>query len=256
MNRLLLAGLLGVTGTAMVAVLVTARQPLQNDSPAADITMPERSAPPPALAGSAAAPPVPAGAERLEPIAYTLVTTWRATAGAERSTTQRITRARDRAHVVLDGGGQEWLFERNPVHPDRVSGYLIDHAAREIRVQHDSDLRNSLRIRGWADVLLMRFDPGAVARLRDTGERRQVEGVRFHRFVASEEPVAGVTEVWWSQELLLPLAWTTRESDTVTVKTRVEHLSRDVDRGLLADPSTRFPGYEWLDATDARDHRS
>lgn len=250
----MLAALLGVAGIATVAVLVTARQATTGEGPGAEITLPERSAPDPPDA--APIPAVPACADAIDPIAYTLVTTWQGGPAGRRTTEQHVTRTRTHAHLVLDGGRQEWLFERNPVHPDRVVGYLIDHDAREIHVHHDSDLRNTLRLRGWADVLMMRFDPRVLATLRETGEQRTVAGAEFRRFVAAPDAGLGVVEVWWSEALLLPLATRSRESGSLTVEATVKRLSKEIDPAVIDDPAVRFPAYEVLDASDVRDHRS
>ncbi|MGE3884969.1 MAG: hypothetical protein AB7H81_00920 [Vicinamibacterales bacterium] len=254
MNRFVLAALLGVAGIATVAAVVTTRQAATDEGPAVAIILPERSAPDPPDA--APVPAVPANADAIDPIAYTLVTTWQGGPAGKRTTEQDVTRTRTRAHLVLDGGRREWLFERNPVHPDRVAGYLIDHDAKEIHVHHDSDLRSTLHIRGWADVVMMRFDPKVLSSLRETGERRTVAGAEFRRFVAGPDAGMGVVEVWWSEALLLPLASTSRESGSVTVDAMVERLSNEIDSAVLADPAVRFPAYEVLDASDARDHRS
>lgn len=48
---------------------------------------------------------------------------------------------------------REWLFERNTLDPRRVSATLVDHASRVVIVYEESDVRNLLRLNGWADVL-------------------------------------------------------------------------------------------------------
>ncbi len=167
---------------------------------------------------------------------------------------QRVTRTADRVHLVLEGGQREWLFTRNPVFPDRVSGELIDHGSRRIEQYDESDLRRHLLFRGWADVLAMRADPEQVLSLADTGEQRTVAGVTFHRYRGGEA-ATGLVEAWWSPSLLLALEQTTRESPTRSVTTRVVALTREVDTSVLASPAARFPAYERIDAADGNDHR-
>jgi len=252
-NRLALAGLLGLAGIATVAVLVGARQPAGTGGADAAFVLPDRSSPPPPP--PSAVPAVPAAAEHLAPITYTLVTTWDGMAGGGRRIEQRITRSRDRALLIVDAGAREWFFERNPVHPDRVSGWLVDHEARRILAHDESSLRTMLRIRGWIDVLTMRFDPTALNALADTGTRRTVAGETFRLFRASGQSPTGIVEVWWSDGLLLPLELVTRESADVTATARVLGLSTEVDASALASPQQRFPEYRLMEAVDAGEHR-
>ncbi len=155
--------------------------------------------------------------------------------------------------MALEGGRQEWLFVQNAVYRDRVSGYLIDHSARHIRLYEESALRSLMRIRGWSDVLMLRFDPAALSALRDTGERRNAGGSTFARYIATESTGDGVVEVWWSETLLLPLSLTVREAGS-TVTSVVSHLTSDADAAPLTDPAVRFPPYDSVDAADAPDH--
>jgi hypothetical protein len=247
--RSLLAGVLGLTLVATMAALLTARQPAgDGPSPAIDTEPVRTSAPAPVAAAPA---PVPPEAEALQPVAFTLVTTWTGGADGPRTVKQHVTRARDRVHLVLDEGRREWHFERNPVYPERVSGALVDHAAREILAHSESDLRSRLGIRGWADVLMIRFDRRSLAELRDTGERQAVEGVAAAHYVAPDSGRIGIADLWWSQEWLLPLSVTTRESKTVIATARVLRLSSTVDPVLLIDPAQRYPAYRVVDLSDA-----
>jgi hypothetical protein len=252
-NRLVLAGLLGLAAIVTGAMLVTARQPAGLGDTDAAFVLPDRSSPPPPPAPTV--PAVPAAAESLAPITYTLVTTWDGVAGGRRRIEQQVTRTRDRALLIVDDGTREWYFERNPVHPGRVSGWLVDHEARRILAHDESSLRTMLRIRGWIDVLTMRFDPAALEGLADTGTERTVAGETFHLFRASPQPPTGVVEVWWSDGLQLPLELVTRESADVTATARVLGLTTDVDMSVLASPQQRFPGYRVMDAVDAGEHR-
>ena len=201
--------------------------------------MPDRNAPdPPPIAQP---PAVPAHAASLPPGTFVLTTT-RFDARGKRTTTQTITRTHDRVRLAIDGGRQEWLFVQNAVYRDRVSGYLIDHSARQILLYEESALRSLMRIRGWSDVLTLRFDPAVLSALRDTGERRQAGGSTFARFVATESTGDGVVEVWWSEALLLPLSLTVREDGT-TVTSVVEHMTNEAEGSLLTAPALRFPQY-------------
>jgi len=251
-NRFVLAGL-GLALVAAVAAIVTARQPAgMGDLEVAFVPPTRTSLSPPT---PDPVPRVPAAAEEIVPIAYTLTTTWEGAAGSRPPVVQHVTRARDRVHVLVNGGRHEWVFERNPVYQDRVSAWQVDHAAREIRAHQETDLRNSLHIRGWIDVLTMRFDLATLGSLRDTGERRQVAGATFHRFRSYQSREPGVVETWWSPEWLLPLELVTRESGAVTATARIHDLSRNIDVSLLSSPAQRFPAYAAVDLVDAGEHR-
>lgn len=108
-------------------------------------------------------------------------------------------------------------------------------------------------IRGWADVLTMRFDPAILRALRDTGERRQIAGATAARFLSTDSTHNGVVEAWWSEELLLPFSVTARQAGA-TVTAVVEGLTTEIDASLLADPVKRFPQYKSEDVADAHDH--
>lgn len=84
------------------------------------------------------------------------------------------------------------------------------------------DLRNMLRLNGWADVLMLGFDAGAVSRLTPTDQSRTMAEIRFVKYGAA-----------------------TRVS--------VERLSAGVNAAVLRSPLARFPEYkvvnlaEWLE---------
>lgn len=196
--------------------------------------------------------PVPASAATLPSLTFVLETTRVDPRGTHR-TTQTITRTPNRIRVELPGGRQEWVFVRNLVYGDRASAYLIDHDAREIRFHDEGPLRSRLGIHGWMDVLTIRFDPGVLASLRQTGERRDAGGAPALRFVAREPREDGIAEVWWSDELLLPLSVTRRLGGAETTSV-VARLSRTEKPILLADPGAMFPEYKDVDAADAGDH--
>ena len=103
------------------------------------------------------------------------------------------------------------------------------------------------------DVLTLRFDRSVLAKLRDTGERRIIGETTFTRYVARDLPAGVVQEVWWSDELLLPLSVTIRRSRTTTTSI-VKGLAYTADAVVLMDPMSRFPNYKVLDPADASDH--
>ena len=62
-----------------------------------------------------------------------------------------VLRTRDRILVKTDQ--REWLFERNPVDPRRVTAKVVDHAGKLVVGYEESDVRNLLGLNGWAEVL-------------------------------------------------------------------------------------------------------
>ena len=99
-------------------------------------------------------PNLPEGAEGIAPLTIQAIVRRHTTSGASETLRQTISRTADRIHLAADNG-REWLFERNPRDPRRVSAALIEHASQAIVRYEESDLRMTLGIRGWADVLAL-----------------------------------------------------------------------------------------------------
>jgi hypothetical protein len=199
-------------------------------------------------------PALLAGVDAVPAMTLALVTTWTGRDGEARRTAQTVLRTKDRVLLAAKGDRSEWLFERNPLDPRRVTGYRIDHATKQVLVHDEAALRHRLGLRGWIDVLTLRFDPGALAALQATGERRTAGGAEFARYVARAAD-ARIAEVWWSQQLLLPLQLTTSGAEGSSTSS-IEAFEAAVDAARLADPRLRLPGYDVLDVTDAADRRS
>ena len=77
--------------------------------------------------------------------------------GTTRRLRQEVSRSRTRVHLSRSDN-TEWLFVQNPVDPRRVSGVLIRHADKVVIAYEESDLRNWMGIRGWADIIRMAQD--------------------------------------------------------------------------------------------------
>ena len=101
---------------------------------------------------------LPPDADRIAPQRLEIVRRIHAAAGGPEPRRETITRTVDRIH--LSSGGREWLFQRNVRDPRRVSGTLVDHAARAVVFHDESDLRNRIGMNGWADALSLGFTPG------------------------------------------------------------------------------------------------
>ena len=110
----------------------------------------------------AALPELPSDADRIAPETLDIVARDQRIEAGQQGLKERITRTVDRIH--LSSNGREWLFERNPRDPRRVSGTLIDHAAKALIFHDESDLRNMLGMGGWADALKLGSEPGFAVR--------------------------------------------------------------------------------------------
>lgn len=192
-------------------------------------------------------PELPPAADFVKPLTFDVVVRRQGQKGPAHTVRQTVSRARDRIHMAL--GDREWLFQRNPVDPRRVSGQIIDHAKRAIVLHEESDLRNMLGLNGWADVLLLGLDMKALNRLQPTTQTRLLAGIRFVKH-AAPVPDAAMPDVWWSPEQALPSAFTL---DAGAAHVSIERLRPGVDSNLLRAPSDRFPAHrvfdlaEWLE---------
>lgn len=206
--------------------------------------------------GIAEPPPLPEGADALPSIRFSVTTTW-VTAEGRRRSVQRVTRTTDRIHLLMEGTPKEWLLERNPVDRRRVSGYLIDHQSRQILAHQETDLRGEQHLRGWADAVMMRFDPSALPALQRTSHTDVVFGATFTRHVAPDRAGDGVLDVWWSDALLLPLRLTIRERGVIVTSAvdAIQRAEHPETVAVLSDPRARFSNYEVLDVSDSRERR-
>lgn len=210
-----------------------------------DLTVPVMPARRLVAAAPTAPPPLPPGADRVSPLTLEL----RLTTGAgKRAHTrgQTVTRAFDRVHVAT-ATGVEWLFERNPVDPRRVSASAVHHAEKAIVVYSESELRMALGIPGWAHVLTMGVDAPSVT---ETASRqaRTMAGMQFTRTTGAG--AGGPGRLWWNADQLLPLEYGAADGSTSLAVVRI---TAGADPTRLAAPEARFPGYrvvalaDWLE---------
>lgn len=236
-----------IVAAGSTALLLTGTRPTPAEAPTVPVQPAARAAAAPL---SAAPPPVPAAAEQLTPVAIVV----RSGVRGRLATTQTVTRTRDRVRLVIADERKEWLFVRNPVAHDRVSGYLIDHRARQIVEYDDTALLAREGLRGWADVITMRFDPRLLPTLQETGKVERRHGAEFRQFISRAPDDPGVVEVWWSQAQLLPLRLVVREGRAL-LSAEIVDIEPMSDAATLEMPARRFPAYASLDVADASDHR-
>jgi len=219
----------------------------QTDDDTVSITLPTRRAPD---APPPPPPALPAAADQVVPLTLDVVTSRLDADGAERTSRQRIVRTRDRIHMLI--AGREWLFERNPVDPRRVFGYMVDSKTTSIVAHEESDLRNRMGISGWASLLMLGFGEEQLSLLRRTDESRDIGGIRFVRYVAPADRASRL-DVWWSDEHALASGFLTSDGDAAT-RIDIAQVDRAIDTELLRRPSERFPTYAAKDLADWLEH--
>ncbi|MEO1006963.1 MAG: hypothetical protein AAFX79_00165 [Planctomycetota bacterium] len=163
----------------------------------------------------------PAAAEDLPTLRFRVIRTLESTGADPRagaSTEDLVTRSSEAVSMQPAAGGEAWLFTRNTAFPSRSIGYAIDLERRLILEHEDTDLRSRGIVRDWLDVLVLGFDLAWLDRCRPTGEATSVSGYEFRRYLHEPTDTGELTcEVWWSEELLLPLEVTlSRTADGAT----------------------------------------
>ncbi len=161
---------------------------------------------------------------------------------------QTITRTAERIHVAREDG-REWLFERNPVDPRRVSAMAVEHASREVVLYAESDLRMMMGIRGWADVLALGFDQERLAHYTPTAITRTIDGVRFTQYAVPSGGQAADADIWWNGEQQLATGFAVADR-AGTSRFLLEGISPGIDAERLQPPMTRFPKYKVINVAD------
>ena len=128
---------------AVVATLVAARRDALSETREypSPVAPPRTSAPPPAVPDP---PALPAGADALLPLRFTVTTTW-ADAKGMRRTVQQVTRTRERVHLLMEGTRKEFMRARLQPKAGAVAPRLVRRCA---------DVR---RIPGNRPSVLMRY---------------------------------------------------------------------------------------------------
>jgi hypothetical protein len=194
----------------------------------------------------AAPPALPEAAEKVTPL--TLETLVRRQAGTRvESIRQTVTRTADRVHTA-SSDGREWLFERNTRDRRRAFGTLIDHASRTLVLYDESELRNMLGIRGWAQVLSLGFDHELLEGLEKKTASRTIDTVRVVRHATDRKDVE-LREVWWSETHFLPGGFTSVQG-AASLQFSVQRIRTGVDATLLRPAGERFPSHQMIDLAD------
>jgi hypothetical protein len=192
-------------------------------------------------------PALPAGANSVTPATLDIVIRRDTPPRGAHALRQTASRTLERIHIA-GNDRREWLFERNPVDPRRVSATLVEHASQTIIVYEESDLRRMLGIRGWADVLSFGFDSQLLSAYERSEDMRTIGGIRFARYTSAGTR-APVDDVWWSDEQALPSRFSIADTTGVT-RFAVERARAGADAALLRPASVRFPTYRVLELAD------
>lgn len=222
---------------------IAAQSSIEASSP---LTIPKRRP----VEGAPTTPPaLPASADSVAAATLDFVVTRKAAGARASNLRHTVSRTVDRMHLTASDR-REWLFERNPVDPRRVSATLVEHAGKAVIVYGETDLRMALGIRGWADVLAFGFDSEMLGGYKKTAEVRTLAGIRFARYVATPKPEAGAgTDVWWSHEQALPSQFAITDGG-VSTRFTLERVRPGTDPKVLQPAQSRFPGYRVVDYAD------
>jgi hypothetical protein len=240
---------LGFPALAASAIIVgfVSAPALPQTEKAADgwvLTVPKRRA---ADAPPAVPPPLPPAAESITPTTIEIAVRRGPTSRGSKALRQTVARTSERIHLTGEDR-REWLFERNPVDPRRVSATMTEHPSKTIVLYGESDLRMSLGIRGWADVLALGFNSQLLAGYKRTQDVRTLGGIRFARHTNATKS-AESREVWWSDEQVLASSFEIHDG-TGVARFSVERARPGVDSALLRPPQERFPTYRTVDVGD------
>lgn len=192
----------------------------------------------------------------LPPVAVELAT-WsedeQGLSSAQRPARLALVRFRDVVHLTSPHGGDEWLFHRNRVATDEVSGERVDHGSRYVIDYTDGELASENVLDGWARLAQLFVAPEELDALAPTGERTTYAGHAFERLARTDAaPVGALVEVEWSAELGLPrrVVWQAAHGTRVQELTALREAS-DADRPAAF--AARWPEYDRKDLSDWRE---
>lgn len=164
-----------------------------------------------------------------------------------------LLRSADRIGLTWTDSDEAWLFERNPMAPDELTGVRIDHTSGLLVDYTDSDLYSEGVIDGWAQLAQAFIAPEELDGLRPTGEQRSALGTTFERLVAAGEVNAGsILELDWNAELALPLRVVRQASSGTRVQELVA-LDLEPDLAELGRFAGRWPAYDRKELSDWRE---
>ncbi|HVS18985.1 MAG TPA: hypothetical protein VMT18_10330 [Planctomycetota bacterium] len=164
-----------------------------------------------------------------------------------------LVRFPDLVHLSAPDGGDEWLFHRNRVARDEVSGERADHASHFVIDYTDSELAAENVLDGWARLAQLFVAPEELDRLAPTGERTHFAGHDFERRVRAGEAAEGeVVEVEWSETLGLPrrIVWRARQGLRAQELVALRPATQ-ADRPAAF--AARWPDYDRKDLSDWRE---
>jgi hypothetical protein len=114
--------------------------------------------------------------------------------------------ARSETLLRVRGGGEEWLFERNPVVPEEVTGFRVETAQQKLVAYPFSDLVLEGQARGWSSLARLGIDPDELAKLERTGASVVAFGLRFDELADAQASGLQARRVLWCDERQIPLS--------------------------------------------------
>lgn len=177
------------------------------------------------------------------------------TSGAAQGVGRTVARS---AHAVRLGKAEDpihFWYLRNAVDPARMDGVEVRHEERALVEYPETDLQDVGLGSSWAALSQFGVELDAFAALQRTGEAETAFATRFERWVrtATTPPAADeVLELWWSEELRVPLR-VLRARGEANLEQRLIALERRLDPDLHRVPALHWPEYQVMDVADYRE---
>ncbi len=168
--------------------------------------------------------------------------------------------ARNESHLLLHNGSKgsngskswRWYFQRNPLHPSRVSGALVDESTRYVLMYSSTDLEVEGVATDWSSIAYLGISPSHLTLFERTGASETAFGFPFEEWVCQEGATADLRRVWWNDELYVPLRAEGGEGDTAW-SLEVFELVQEVDEAWFLNPEVDLQGYRIMDVIDYRE---
>ncbi|HTF89763.1 MAG TPA: hypothetical protein VK843_15225 [Planctomycetota bacterium] len=166
--------------------------------------------------------------------------------------TIRLVRSESGVFAGRADGSAGWYFLQNPVARAQFTGWRID-PGQQLLLQHShSDVINEGIAHSWDEVATLGVDADLLSTMRATGERERAFDVEFVRYVIDGKPASSVHELWWNEELQLPLRIVRDVGGQLHTQVLVG-FDKASDSSLLQLPWERFPSFTRIDLADWRE---
>lgn len=150
--------------------------------------------------------------------------------------------------LELMAAGQTWIFERNPVHHEEVTGFRVDGERRKLIEYPFTDLAFEGVARSWSSLVRLGVAPAELAELERTGESVEAFGIRFDELRDPDASSGMIGQIFWSEEHQLPLRVLRAGGGRIEVESL--RLTSSTGRQSARDA---YPGYAVQDVADWRE---